>query len=298
MNTQPPVYNIPAGLPFADTLAAGILTETAGDPLKLAQMRVFLPTRRACRVLRESFLRLTAGKPLLLPRMQPIGDIHDDEPAMLESLRLDEDILGAIAPAMPPLQRQILLARTIMAAPELGAPEPEQAMGLAAALARLLDQVHTEGKDIASLQHIVPGDEIHWQVTVKFLRVLSETWPTILAAEGMIDAADRRNRLMRALAATWRTNPPQGRVIVAGTTGSIPATADLLKVIASLPQGAVVLPGLDQGMDGESWDVLDDNHPQATLRNLLQHLDVPREAVKLWPAVTDDHHTPRRWLAA
>src|SRR5256885_7498107 len=43
-------------------------------------------------------------------------------------------------------------------------------------------------------------------------------------------------------------------VIAAGSTGSIPATAELLKTIAQLPNGAVVLPGLDSDLDEPSWD--------------------------------------------
>ena len=54
-------------------------------------------------------------------------------------------------------------------------------------------------------------------------------------------------------AARLLTNPPKGPVIAAGSTGTVPATARLLKVIASLPNGAVVLPGLDYFLDDESW---------------------------------------------
>ena len=46
-------------------------------------------------------------------------------------------------------------------------------------------------------------------------------------------------------------------MIAAGSTGSQPATRELLAVIAGLPQGAVVLPGLDREMDEESWSKLD-----------------------------------------
>lgn len=292
------IYNIPAGLPFADTLAAGLLDETGGDPLKLADMRIFLPTRRACRVLRESFLRLSDGKPLLLPRMQPIGDVHDDEPALLEGFALEGNALTGIPPAMPPLRRQMLLARYIMATPPLGAEQPEQALALAGALGRLLDQMNTENKDIATLKDLVPGDETHWQITVKFLSIVSDTWPPILDSYGMIDASARRNRLMIALADSWRTRPPSGRVIAAGTTGSIPATANLLDVIAGLPRGAVVLPGLDQVMDDDSWDALDDTHPQATLRQLLSRMGAARTDVQLWRPDLDKPRAARRWLAA
>ena len=66
---QPTVFNIPASVPFVDALAQGLLTDAGDDPLALAAVTVLLPTRRAARSLREAFLRLTQGDPLLLPRM-------------------------------------------------------------------------------------------------------------------------------------------------------------------------------------------------------------------------------------
>ena len=61
-----------------------------------------------------------------------------------------------------------------------------------------------------------------------------------------LNPAARRIQALQALAARLQAAPPHGWVIAAGSTGSIPATAELLAVIARLPQGAVVLPGLDQ----------------------------------------------------
>ena len=60
------VFTIPAGVPFVDALATGILAraEAEGGPLTLAQYSILLPTRRACRTLREAFLRLSGGAPL------------------------------------------------------------------------------------------------------------------------------------------------------------------------------------------------------------------------------------------
>ncbi len=76
---QPTVFNIPASVPFVDALARGLLDDAGGDPLALAAVTVLLPTRRAARALREAFLRLTGGKPLLLPRMMPLNDVDSDE---------------------------------------------------------------------------------------------------------------------------------------------------------------------------------------------------------------------------
>ncbi len=279
------LYTIPAGVPFADALAQGLLSRSDGDPAALAAMRIMLPTRRACRTMREAFLRLSHGKPLLLPRLQPLGDIDEDE----LTLALDDEALSGalltLPPAMPPLRRQILLARAIAALPAY-TRGPAQDFALAGALGRFMDQIYTEGLDLKALPALVQDETLaaHWQVTVEFLTILSARWPEILAENGAIDAADRRGRLLALLADHWQAAPPQTPVIAAGSTGSIPATGRLLKVIAGLPQGMVILPGLDTVMDEESWQALDDTHPQATLGHLLEaHLGVTRTDIRDWP---------------
>ena len=57
-------------------------------------------------------------------------------------------------------------------------------------------------------------------------------------------------------------------MIAAGSTGSIPATGELLAAIAQLPNGMVVLPGLDRDLDEESWSDLDPGHPQYGMKQL------------------------------
>lgn len=294
------VYNIPSGIAFAESLAGGLLAQAEDDPARLADIRVLLPTRRACRTLREAFLRRSKGKPLILPRMQPLGDIDEDELVLeLAGRELAAQILN-LPPALTSLERRLILAEMVTKLPQYdGTLGYGHAMALAGELGRLMDQVYTEGLSLSALPALVIEKELagHWNITVKFLEILSEQWPGVLKERGVIDAADRRDRLIRALAAHWREHPPQTPVVAAGSTGSIPATAALLRVIAALPQGAVVLPGLDAEMDDESWKVLDDAHPQATLKHLLTSLDIQRGDVNPWPFIQDDSSLLRRKLA-
>ena len=271
------VFNIAPHLPFLDCLAEGIALHTGDDPLALAGITVLLPTRRACRSLREAFLRRSGGQPLLLPRLMPLGDL-DEEDALLSGISAG---VTRLPPPVPPLKRQLLLARLIAASDQ--AQQPAQAARLAAELARLLDQVQTERLSFEGLAALVPAEYAeHWQITIAFLKILTGAWPAILADEGAIDPAQHRNLLFAAQVEAWRTVPP-GPVIAAGSTGSIPATADLLAAIADLPQGCVVLPGLDQDLDDGTWAQLDDTHPQTGLKQLLAHLKVERAHVKPWP---------------
>lgn len=272
-------------MPFLDVLAAGILKHLGERPETLSRVTVLLPTRRACRALGEAFLRASDGKPLLLPRMTPLGDIDEDELGF-GSLGggLDGDYRLDLDPAIPGLKRQMLLARLILSRKDR-ATSPEQAVRLAQELANLLDQVHTERLTFDALAGLVDGDNLseYWQKTLEFLTILTDHWPTILADEGALDPARRRNNLLEAQAAAWAKRPPEGPVIAAGSTGSIPATADLLKTIANLPHGILVLPGLDREAADAVWQNLAPSHPQYGMAHLLDHLGVDRHQVRDWP---------------
>ncbi|MGB1546950.1 MAG: double-strand break repair protein AddB, partial [Alphaproteobacteria bacterium] len=287
MNGRPNVFTIPPGKAFVDALADGLLNETGDNPFTLSDLRILLPTRRSVRSLREAFLRLSGGKPLLLPLMTPLGDVDEEDLEFHEGLFPES--AAALPPAIPELRRRLLLSELILhkgLGPQSGSepPSPDQAAYLAAELARLLDRVETERLSFEGLATLVPADyAAHWQETLAFLKILTDHWPAILAEEGCIDPADRRNRLLEAQAAAWTHTPPKGPVIAAGSTGSIPATADLLKVIANLPNGRLVLPGLDRQMDAESWEAMDFTHPQFGLKQLLDGLGVKREDVADWP---------------
>ena len=102
-----------------------------------------------------------------------------------------------------------------------------------------------------------------------------------------MDAVDRRNRLIRWQAGQWQQNQPDNLIVVAGSTGSIKATRDLIAVVASLPNGHVVLPGLDRGA-GDLWADMaaDSSHPQHALAELLETLDVSPDEVQDWPGLT------------
>jgi ATP-dependent helicase/nuclease subunit B len=290
----PNVSTIPAGRPFARTLARTLLDQYRDNEAELSRTLILLPTRRACRILQEAFLNERKDAPLVLPRMQPIGDLDEEELALSLLGQGAEDLAQSLKPALSPMRRQILLSKYVRA--QNADYSPDQCLGLAQALGQLMDQIYTENLDFKNIASLVPAEfASHWQITLEFLEILSATWPAVLAEEGRIDQADRRNRLILALCDHWQSHPPAYRIIAAGSTGSIPAVAKLLSVVAHLPQGEVILPGLDQVMDDESWNTLDETHPQYNLKLLLRLMgDLPRDQVRPWT----QEQNPRHLLAA
>ena len=282
---------------FADELARGLLAQHAGDALALADTLILVPTRRSVRAVREAFLRASNGKPTLLPRLVPLGDIDDSE---------WDDALGSEsalehAPAIGSAEREALLAQLVAAfKDDQGQPIAQsaaQALKLARELASLLDELAIDGVSFDRLEALVEGNFArHWQRTLKFLAIVGEAWPKVLAQRGQSDALQRRTEAIRAQAERWRQQPPTTPIIGAGSTGSQPATRELLRVIAGLPKGAVVLPGLDRDMDEVSWKLLDPTHPQFGLREFLTSLEVTRDGVADWPESAGD--LARRQLIA
>ncbi len=279
------VYTIPPHRDFVTALAGGLLDRFGNSPERLAPVLILLPTRRACRTLREAFLRLSGGVPLLLPRMRPIGDVDEDDFAFSVSTDLfSEDVaLLEAPPAIPEMKRQLLLAQRILEGQDVSA---EQAVLLARALAQLLDQVQTERLSFDRLTDLVPDRfSAHWRQTLNALKIVTEVWPAILAGRGLMDPAAHRNLMLERLQRQWMQTPPDHPIIAAGSTGSIPATADLLATVAAMPGGEIVLPGLDRYLDEDNWSEvrLDESHPQFGLARLLQRLGVDRQAVRDWP---------------
>jgi len=86
----------------------------------------------------------------------------------------------------------------------------DMAAHLAEALAKFLDEAQINRCDFSKLPTLVADHELakHWQDTVEFLSILTEHWPAILQAEGCLDPATRRNRVLAAQIAIWQKNPP------------------------------------------------------------------------------------------
>src|SRR6195256_1748799 len=272
---NPCVFNIPASAPFVPTLIRALIDGTlvpgfpAGhDPLALAGATLYLPTRRACRLVRDVFLDVTGTRAATLPRIVAIGDVDEDEIAFTQAATgaLAAEALG-LPTAIGGLERRMLLVQLVLKwarsiAPDrkdeapLVASNPASALALADDLARLMDDMTTRGVPWDRLDELVPEAlDRYWQLTLEFLKIAREAWPNILADRGAIEPAARRDALIKAGAARLATHK-DGPVIAAGSTGSMPATAELIATIARLPHGAVVLPGLHNDLHAESWDLI------------------------------------------
>jgi len=287
-------FSIPAHRPFVDDLARGFLDALSHmGPEALPRATILTPTKRGARAVADALLAASGGKALLLPQIRPLGDLDEGEPPFEPG-----DLALDLPPAIPSRRRRFELARIVVDHADLlsFSPGASQALEMAKALAEFLDSCRIE--EVATddrLDSLADGDLArHWQVSARFLKAVLAAWPQRLDTLGLIDVADRRVRLLRALAQRWTEHPPTEVLVAAGSTGTAPATADLLRVVAAAPLGAVVLPGLDEDLAETAWEKVGEQHPQGAMKRLLDRSGVTRADVRPWFPQSDSRGRWRR----
>ena len=269
------LFGLPCGVDFAEGLARGLLDRYGdGPPEALARVRVIVNARRLQRRLREA---LAARGPILLPRIQVIDDVAADTP------------LVGLPPAAPPLRRRLevaqLVGRLIEREPRL-APHGAR-YDLADSLTALMEEMHDEGVTPDDVAAVDVGDQsAHWERSLKFVRIVQD----FFEAGHIPDGEARLRAIVGHWTRDWPTHPPDHPIVVAGSTGSRGATAMLMRAVARLSQGAVVLPGFDFDLPRPVWEAMDDplvyeDHPQYRFKRLLDELHAGPGAVTRWAGV-------------
>lgn len=252
------------------------------QPFWLTDVTIIVPTRRAKLALANEFLGLGQN---LLPDIRTFGGEAEDEEPFLPPFDAPTPL-----PAASALERRLVLSKLVdrwantldgqraFSTP----PTAGEILSMADSLGTLIDDLIIEERTPGDIRAIVPQIEAnlgeYWQQTLIFLDIALQFWPAHLADHGKADAAGLRGERLDRQAGAASLVYGERPVIAAGSTGSIPATARLLKAINRLPRGAVVLPGLDCAMSAADQEALLDDgnnphgHPQYVLAKLLRQL--------------------------
>ncbi|MEM7596490.1 MAG: double-strand break repair protein AddB [Pseudomonadota bacterium] len=268
----PRIFTVPLGVDFPKALVDGLRKRTKDHPPEaLGRVQLVVNTRRMARRIRGLF---DDGPPCLLPDItlitQPGETWH----------------LGDIPEAVSPLRRRLELVQLVTALldkqPDLA---PRSAIyDLSDSLVKLMDEMHGEGVPPHRIDALDISDQSgHWARIRSFLSIIRHYFE----ADAAPDPEDRQRRVIEALIASWKTEPPQHPVIIAGSTGSRGTTQALMQAVAQLPQGAVVLPGFDDQMPDSVWHAMagatpHEDHPQYRFAALFDALNMSHRDVLRW----------------
>lgn len=268
---KPSVYGVAPGADFVVALFDMLCGMHAhGAPESLARVQVLVPTQRMARRLKSLFV---ARGNFLLPKIGLVTDVS--------FLLPDPGNARAVSTLQRTLQLKPLVDRLIELDDRLVG---SSSLDLTESLTVLLDEFQGEGVSLDVLETLIPREHAaHWERNLGFLRAIREYAAGI--GESQLDAEALHRQQVEALCEHWQSTPPETPVILAGSTGSRATTQMLMKTVASLRNGAVVLPGYDFALPSNLWATLSsdrrfEDHPQYRFASFLQALDMPPDQVE------------------
>lgn len=325
MRRTPRVFTIPSGTPFLETFTeaftSGALFDTGPlTPDAIASARIFVPTRRAAIALTSALAM--RGTNLLLPTVLPLGDADALDEALPGSFGQGDHIA---APVIGELDRVLALFKLVDlwrvsvasnrgddGEPFLVASSRADAFALTSDLVRLIDETTIEDVPLSRLAEGVPQEyrperhSSYWETTERFLRIAAEAYPQLLASRGLVDGAEALKMRTRQFARHLLEHDPDAPFVIAGSTGSVAATSELMAAVARLKMGAVVLPGFDRDvLDSGAWQTIGSEeaelptrfgHPQTLLKRTAAKIGVARDDMRRLSTYATP--TPREILLA
>ncbi len=265
----------------------------------MAETLIYVPNRRSARRLAACLFQKLGGGSFIPPDIRPLGDVVDTD-----TLGASDLAFGDGLPEVSDGHRLGVLTRLILAWQNKTGAETSMVNALRAAqeLAGLLDQAALVGDvDWHKLGDLAGANELaqHWQSSIDFLKIVTEAWPDYLADNGLAEPARQRVEIARTIAARWEANPPDHPVIIAGSTGTTPASRLLMEAIAKLPKGLILFEGLERDAQAQAWEAIRQtpSHPQFAFAGTLDAMGLSPEAVASWPGYAEtDKQTSRRKL--
>ncbi|MCL1902099.1 MAG: PD-(D/E)XK nuclease family protein [Alphaproteobacteria bacterium] len=222
---------------------------------------IFLPSRRAVRTV-ERMLADIPGRAVMLPKLVALGEAVDDE-------FIDEDTVSNI-------ERTIVLAKMLETAENLTFAS---SLTVAGDLIRMTDYLENEGRgqeNINWAQLVGERYARHFQKKAEFLDKASSLMRNIFPDK--ITEAQKRNTEIRGWIEYLENHKSEiinhkSKIIICGSTGSVPATADLMKHVAGLENGYIILPGRINEL-GTSNEELGTTNPYHSEMKFLERIGV------------------------
>lgn len=230
---------------------------------------IILPTKRACRSLKEKLLNRATSKVIQLPKMIALSDI--DLSFLLPLVENEADIEPLLSMPQPinALKKFFLLTQMIMKASVL-TKSIYQAGKLAGDLGSLITQIHDEQCDPQKLNDLVPEKyATHWQKSLDFLTIISLHWPEILKGFNAAEPSDLRNQYLEIFIDFIAQKKIQSPIYILGTNASLPVVKKLVSTVINREKGTYVFHGLNL----DEGKVIAESDPQYSYHQLLDYCE-------------------------
>ena len=271
----PRIFGLPPGVNFSRSFVDGLKSRlTDYPPEKNTTIKIYVNSNRMLQKIKSEFTSVGAS---ILPNLSTLSHLIDDFEVSLSDI---------VDPLSLRLELAQIISKFIEIEPSFGSQN--SCFDLADSLANLIKEIHEEGLSLEVLTKLNLDDySEYWQRNRKFFILIKE----YLDDRKIVSLEQNQWRLIDGLEKKWVDNPPTHPIMVVGSTGSKGITQKLIKLISTLPQGAVVLPGVDFETPKFVWDALGkskkteiplEDHPQYRLKELTSKLNIKLSEIERW----------------
>ncbi len=274
---QTNIFNIPANYHFFESLFC-FLSKNFFD--SLAQTKIFLPNQRSCRELRQVFLqKVPQNSTLILPKIKAISDLSFEDFFDFLPQKEIEEIINEILQikVISGIDHLFFLSSEVQKLAIFGENiDTVQALRISLHLKDLFEEIEREEIDFKKLNDIDDSNlSQHRQITLEFLRNFHVHLKNSLIKNDIFFASSYQNFIAKKFNEALQKYGSKFPLIIAGSTGSVPASKELIKAISSQKNGYVILHGVEESTQNFSSE----NHPQFFLNNLINFLEVDKKQI-------------------
>ena len=263
---EPSIFHLPPSSDFVKHFVEGLLSRfepgvLLSNPELLGRLKILTSNKSLARRIEEILQRHGY---IILPKIAQLDEISDFfYSAPVRNIEKDEG--ESRFQVISNLERLLMLESLIREAQEKELTKMTKAayFDLAKSLGSLIDELNTHSISIKDLEKIMKEDlPQHLQLNLLLMKQVIAHYKKVQKETELIDKSSKQVLDVNNLINYWKTEPYHMPLLIVGSTGSQKATAMLMKAVSELPQGLVVLPGLDIHLTYRSWKNLTPDHPQ------------------------------------
>lgn len=266
------IFNIPANYHFFESLLFFIKKNFAENS---SNLKILLPNQRSCRELKKLFLQKNSH--FFLPQIKAISDLSfEDFFEFLPKEKTQKAINELLEiKTLSPNEASFFLSEELKKISFFSHLDFEQNFRIALSLKSLFEEIEREKIDVTKLEEIDDANLAkHRQLTLELIKDFYTSSKNSLLRKNILLPAAYQNFVIKKFCELAGEEDFKQPIIIAGSTGSMLASRNLIKEISKNKNGYVILFGKNDE------DFLEENHPQFFLNSLLKFLEIDKNSVE------------------